>query len=577
MMRRGRALAIASTCTVLLAACGSQVSPNAFYFGPGGPGTGANSGGNQSAAAGASPSTPSNGQPCDRCRHRRSAPAAQRRAVDPRPTGGTASTGSSAGGRGTGGGPGAGAGIVAGSCAGFKNGTGITNSAITVANSSDVTGPIPGLFTSAQQAVKAYMAYFNSTTKVCGRKINVVNLDSQTSDTGNQQAETTACGEAFALVGSMSAYDDGGAQTGAQCGIPDLRAIAVNPGRADSPVSFGTDSLAISQVPTSPYEYIKNTQGDAYQHAALIYLNVGATTINGESFQKAEEAIGFKFVYSKAVAVTEFNYAPYVAAMVAKGVKYVQWVGNYQNAVQLKKAMDQQGFHPVFQMDSVAYDPGFAQQGGSDVNGTYSYIDTAMFEEAAKSPEMQLYLKWLNIVAPGAHPSFFGVFAWGAARLFTQEAIELGGKLSRTSLIAALRTVKNYTSNGLFAPMQVGAKTSPPCQTEIQLENGVWVRRTPVPVYLRFDREHRNRQVTHRSETDDRSTGSRDRPARRKRSSPRIRTPRLPGCAPTHRCTTTRPTTSGAWLRTSTSRRLAQTRRRSPTQQVIGRSSPRCR
>jgi len=66
----------------------------------------------------------------------------------------------------------------------------------------------------------------------------------------------------------------------------------------------------------------------------MIYLNVGATTINGQSFQKAEEASGFKFVYTQAVAVTEFNYAPYVAAMQSKGVKYVQWVGNYQNAVQ---------------------------------------------------------------------------------------------------------------------------------------------------------------------------------------------------------------------------------------------------
>jgi hypothetical protein len=143
--------------------------------------------------------------------------------------------------------------------------------------------------------------------------------------------------------------------------------------------------------------------------------------------------------------------------------------------------MDQQNFHPVFFMDSVAYDPGFAQQGGSDVNGTFSYVDTALFEEASKSPEMQLYLKWLQQVAPGAHPSFFGVFAWGAARLFAQEAVQLGGKLTRSSLLAALKTVKNYTSNGLFAPQAVGAKTTAPCQTVIQLEGGKWVRRSTYP------------------------------------------------------------------------------------------------
>jgi ABC-type branched-subunit amino acid transport system substrate-binding protein len=487
MLRRGRSFAVAGVCTIVLAACGSQVAPRAFYDGGG-------VGARLSAQPSAGASTRV-GQPAE------SAAGGSGRVLAPTggalvsgdpgtgdtvspggPSGATTSQANTAptGGSSavTNGNP---SGVVVGSCAGFTNTTGITDSDITVANSSDLSGPIAGLFVSAQQAVKAYLDYFDSTSSICGRKIKLTSLDSQTSATGNLQAETTACGQAFALVGSMSAYDNGGAAAGASCGIPDLRAIAVNPGRADSPVSFGTDSLAIPQVPTSPYVYIKNTQGDAYQHAAIVYLNIGATTINGHSFEKAEEAIGFRFVYSQALSVTEFNYAPYVAAMVNKGVKYVQWVGNYQNAVNFIKAMNQQNFHPVIQMDSVAYDPGFGQQGGSAVNGVYSFVDTDMFEEASKSPEMRLYLKWLNIVAPGAHPSFFGVFAWGAARLFTEKAIELGGKLTRASLIAALKQVTNYTGNGLFAPMQIGPKTTPSCQTEMQLENGVWVRRTPYP------------------------------------------------------------------------------------------------
>jgi len=476
MMHRGRTLAVGGTCILMLAACGSQIPPGHFYNGLGGGPAGTQGAGQPVAVGIDQPTSGPTG----------SSALTGGATITSGATLSNANPGSGGGNPGGGGsgapGGGAAAGVVKGSCAGFTNGTGISNSDITVANSSDLSGPIAGLFLSAQQAVKAYLDYFNSTTGgVCGRRIKLVSLDSQTSDTGNLQAETSACSEAFALVGSMSAYDSGGASQGVKCGIPDLRAIAVNPQRADSPMSFGTDSLAISQVPTSPYAYIKSTQGDAYQHAAMIYLNIGATTINGQSFQKAEEAIGFKFVYTQAIAVTEFNYAPYVAAMVAKGVKYVQWVGNYQNAVNFKKAMDQQGFHPVFQMDSVAYDPGFAQQGGSSVDGTYSFIDTDMFEEASRSTEMQLYLKWLNIVAPGAHPSFFGIFAWGAARLFTETALRLGGKLNRASLLAALKQVRNYTSNGLFAPMQIGAKTSPPCQTEMQLEHGVWVRRTPYP------------------------------------------------------------------------------------------------
>ena len=59
--------------------------------------------------------------------------------------------------------------------------------------------------------------------------------------------------------------------------------------------------------------------------------------------------------------------------------------------------------------------------------------------------------------------------------------MQLGGKLTRASLVAALKTVKNFTSNGLFAPQAVGTKTTATCQTVIQLEGGKWVRRSPYP------------------------------------------------------------------------------------------------
>src|SRR5690348_345963 len=51
----------------------------------------------------------------------------------------------------------------AASCAGFKNSTGISNSVIRVGNASDISGPVPALFTAAQQASRAYIQYFNST------------------------------------------------------------------------------------------------------------------------------------------------------------------------------------------------------------------------------------------------------------------------------------------------------------------------------------------------------------------------------------------------------------------------------
>ena len=43
---------------------------------------------------------------------------------------------------------------------------------------------------------------------------------------------------------------------------------------------------------------------------------------------------------------------------------------------------------------------------------------------------MALYRAWLDQVKPGATPNYFGLYAWSAARLFVEQAVALGGKLT---------------------------------------------------------------------------------------------------------------------------------------------------
>jgi hypothetical protein len=73
------------------------------------------------------------------------------------------------------------------------------------------------------------------------------------------------------------------------------------------------------------------------------------------------------------------------------------------------------------------------------------------------------------------------LFAWAAAKLFTQLAVQLGGKLNRQSLLAAIRGVRSYDGNGLFAKQNVGGKQTANCDAVIQLEQGGWQRRSPYP------------------------------------------------------------------------------------------------
>jgi ABC-type branched-subunit amino acid transport system substrate-binding protein len=475
---RGRwLLAGAAVATLVLAACGSQVPPKEFVGAQGG------LGGNGSLVNGTGTSTGLAGV---------NGTATGAKGTGGSGTGaGATGGGSGSGGSGSGGSGGSGSGgsggsggsatsgVKAASCAGFKNGPGITNSTITIANVADLSGPVPGLFKSASAAVTAYVAYFNATSSICGRKLKVEGLDSQTSESGDQQASQTACGNAFAMVGSMGAFDAGGASTVNGCGIPDIRAASTETARQKSPVTFGVYSLKTNEIPTMPFDYFKSL-GSAYQSAAFVYLNAGASSLNADSFIAGEQKLGYNFKDKIAIDVTSVpNYNGYVTQLKGDGIKYVQYVGAFQYAQRLKQAMYQQNYHPIFVMDPTGYDPSYVSAGAA-VDDTYVFIAGPLFEEASRNPQLATYINWLNRTSGGA-PTFFGTYAWCAAALFTQLAVQLGGKLSRATMIAALRGVHNYTNSSMVPPMDVGGKHTPRCLSIIQLTGGKWLRKTPYP------------------------------------------------------------------------------------------------
>jgi hypothetical protein len=137
--------------------------------------------------------------------------------------------------------------------------------------------------------------------------------------------------------------------------------------------------------------------------------------------------------------------------------------------------MQSTGFRPdVFLLDPTAYDPAFVRSGGSAVDGALVFVDFTPLEEAGHSAELRLYLQWLQQVSPGAVPSYFGLFAWSATRLFVEQAVALGGNLTRANLVARMRQVHDWTDNGLHAPQDVGGKTNSNCWRFLRLQDAHW-------------------------------------------------------------------------------------------------------
>lgn len=362
-------------------------------------------------------------------------------------------------------------------CEGLKNGVGITDDAITIGNSSDISGPVPGLFETAQDATKAFVAYFNASVPegICGRKLELKLYDSQTDASADQQAYTAACEEVFAMVGSQSAFDLGGAKTAQSCGLPDIRAGAVTFERNACTTCFAAQAVNTNFFQNAVPEFVKKTYGDAAQHVAYLYTDAGAAAQNAKAQVAAMEKQGLNFDVVQGIGVTEFNYTPFVQQLKDNDIEVVFFTSSVEFSVRLRQAMQQQQYEPkVYLRDPTDYNPALIELGGDAVDGTVVFTNFTPFEEASSNKETALYTSWLQQVKPGADPLFFGVFAWSAARLFVEKAAALGSKLSRATLIAELKKVKDWTAQGMHAPQPVGSKGTGECWRFIQLNGGKW-------------------------------------------------------------------------------------------------------
>ncbi len=344
---------------------------------------------------------------------------------------------------------------------------------------SDLSGPVPGIFESAQLGARAYLSYFNSQSDICGRKLDMLALDSRADAGADQKAYLEACDKAFAAVGSMSAFDSGGANAAQSCGLPDIRSTSVNPERQKCATCFATQPVNTSKIPDSYAKWFLSKYKDATQHTAVLWINAGAAPVNAQSIAAGWERAGFKVDYKQGIDVAEFNFAPYVQQMKSKGIKFVMYQGPYQNTVKLQQAMKQQQFNPdIYLQDATIYDKRYVDQAGGDGDGSFVFMSNDLFENSGNK-EMQLYLSWLQQVKPGASPNMYGLYAWSATRLFVEASLALGGKLDRKTLISTVKGVKDWTGNGLHAKQHVGPGLGAECTKVIQLKGGKWRQVSP--------------------------------------------------------------------------------------------------
>ena len=353
---------------------------------------------------------------------------------------------------------------------------GLTKETITLATIADVSGIQPGIFQGAHRGARAAAAYINSQGGICGRRIEPLILDSKTDGGGNRAATLDACAKAFALLGSMSAFDDGGARPGEECGIPDITSITTNLVKYEATNTYPVFPNSPSAVSTTNARYIAKRFPAAVKKAAILWLNIAVGKAAADARRAAWEAEGFEFIYATEVQILEANYTRYVSEMERRGVQYVHFIGDFQNMVRMQRTMRQQNYVPqVRDFDSITYDPDYLRE-PEVVEGSFTFLNVAPFEEP--TDEMRLYSEWYQRASPGEIPDYFGLYAWSAYRLFQQVAAR-ASTLTRKGIIDALRATPTWDGHGLHGAHRIGAKLPTTCNIYLQADHGRFKRVHP--------------------------------------------------------------------------------------------------
>ncbi len=364
---------------------------------------------------------------------------------------------------------------------------GITKDSITIYNISDISGAVPGLFEDARFATQAYFKYFNARYgTLYGRKIILKTLDSQLDAGANKSAALDLCASGFAGVGSISAFDQGAADTEKKCGVPDVRGLATTDEIKAVPNVYPANAAGTGNyrglaqfawAASSPDPKIKAS----IKKAGYIYSDGAVTRQQSSQDQKATTAAyGFNWVADEPFPTSSTDYTSVVTDLKKKGVEFVTFSGAYQQASGIRKEMNNQDYHPaVWEPTVTAYTPNYLTSTGAAAEGTYIGIQPTLLEEAKYSPELQTYGQWLTQVKPDAVPTDLGQFAWGASALFVEKMIKIGPKPTRKGLLALLAQEHNYTDNGLFPGQDVGGRKLSDCIAIIQVKGGKFTRVLP--------------------------------------------------------------------------------------------------
>lgn len=386
-------------------------------------------------------------------------------------------------------------------CRGGASDTGVTATTIKLGLIATLTGPLPGQFNSAVEAVDSHFKMINDLGGICGRKVElIIRDDGGDGGTNLRIAEQMAKEhKIFAFVGSHSAPDDSGiAKVSKRDKIPDI-GFPLTWERAENPYTYGVPGILQRKTigeGASGSKYLNEANG--IKQIAIFWLKESEVSImNAWAFEAAMKHATnneIEICHEQPAGVLDTNFSNYVVAM--KGncdtdIPTAVYSTMENNAnINLAKAMVEQQFRPkVYAPTFTSYLPKFIEASNGAAEGAYIAMPQVPVERLTTMPqsrwtpgtyELARYVAALQKYHPNHAPTgSFGGPAWSSAALFVDVATYCGAKLTRECVLDRLQTMGPYSNNGFVSPVAPGARHIYTADLIVQVRDGKFVEIKP--------------------------------------------------------------------------------------------------
>jgi hypothetical protein len=379
---------------------------------------------------------------------------------------------------------------------------GVSESEITVTVMADVGSPLaPGLFQGNVDALNAFAEYVNANGGIGCRDLVVKTWDSKLDPTETKNGLIDACGSSVAMVGGNALFNPDPApltdcvdKAGAKTGLPNIAALANDINEVCAPTTYVVQAVTetcpinlngerpIKVIVAATRYYVENFGPDL--HGLFLVPGDLPTTVQSATPQiKGQAETGIVWDGTPKVSGRDEQpaYTPRIQAAKAAGATYMYMGSNDRAMIKLRKEAKAQGLDTVkvWACSLACYTQLFLDEGGTDIEDTFVWMQFLPFEEADTNEALQAYV---DAVGGLGEVDSFGAQAWQAALAFqhvVDAIVEAEGPngITRAAILDGLANIEDFDAGGWSGPN--GLRGVSDCFVLLQVKSGAFERVFP--------------------------------------------------------------------------------------------------